>query len=100
MTKLTVDGQRLLQDLAELAQHGRTPGGAGWTRPALTEADARARRLVKDRLLALGLAVRHDEVGNLRARREGRQRDAAPVMTGSHLDSVPSGGYLDGPLGV
>jgi allantoate deiminase len=54
---------------------------------------------------AAGLEVRHDEVGNLRGRR--RARDGAAwdsrepvVMTGSHLDSVPSGGKLDGPLGV
>lgn len=96
----TVDGEQLLLDLARLSEHGRASSGGGWTRPALSESDARARRIVADRLAALGLSIRHDEVGNLRARRAGRDPNAAPVMTGSHLDSVPSGGYLDGPLGV
>jgi len=49
---------------------------------------------------AAGLDVRHDVVGNVRARRRARDPRAPVVMTGSHLDSVPSGGSLDGPLGV
>src|SRR5438046_7657577 len=97
--KIAVDGERLLGDLAELARHGRAPGG-GWTRPALSPADAAARRYVAERGRALGLAVAHDEVGNLRMRRAGSDAAAAPVLTGSHLDTVPSGGYLDGPLGL
>jgi hydantoinase/carbamoylase family amidase len=96
--KLVVDGERLVRDLEELAQFGRSEGG-GWTRPALSEADAAARRIVAERFRKMGMEVRHDEVGNLRARRKGRS-DGPVVMTGSHLDSVPSGGYLDGPLGV
>ncbi len=97
--RLRVDGERLLGDLAELARHGRAPGG-GWTRPALSPADAAARRYVIERGRALGLAIAHDEVGNLRMRRAGGDAQAAAVLTGSHLDTVPSGGYLDGPLGV
>src|SRR5262245_41241017 len=97
--RLAVDGDRLLADLAELARHGRASGG-GWTRPALSPADAAARRYVAERGRALGLAVAHDEVGNLRMRRAGADARAPVVMTGSHLDTVPSGGYLDGPLGV
>jgi allantoate deiminase len=96
--KLTVDGDRLLGDLAALAEHGRD--ARGWTRPALTEADAGARRYMIDRMWEAGLAVRHDQVGNVRARRSGRDPAAPAVLTGSHLDSVPSGGHLDGPLGV
>jgi allantoate deiminase len=96
---LAVDGDALVADLAALAAHGRAPGG-GWTRAALSPADAAARRLVAERCAALGLEIAHDEVGNLHARRPGSDRAAAPVWTGSHLDSVPSGGYLDGPLGV
>ncbi|MSP60731.1 MAG: Zn-dependent hydrolase [Myxococcales bacterium] len=99
MNELRVDGDSLMKLLSELAAHGRSPSG-GWTRPALSEADAAARRIVIARLAALGLEIRHDEVGNLRARRPGSDGAAAPVWTGSHLDSVPSGGYLDGPLGV
>jgi allantoate deiminase len=98
LATLSVDGARLLADLAELARHGRSD--AGWTRPALTPSDAAARRYLIGRMEAAGLSVRHDEVGNLRARRPGRDAGAAAVLTGSHLDSVPSGGHLDGPLGV
>jgi hydantoinase/carbamoylase family amidase len=97
--ELRVDGERLIADLSELAQHGRSPQG-GWTRPALTVADAAARRHVIARAREIGLGVAHDQVGNLRLLRAGSDPQAAPVMTGSHLDSVPSGGYLDGPLGV
>jgi allantoate deiminase len=87
----------LLGDLDRLSQIGRGADG-GITRRALSPEDAEARRFVADRMRALGLEVRHDEVGNLRGRRPG---GAGPVvMTGSHLDSVPSGGRLDGPLGV
>jgi hydantoinase/carbamoylase family amidase len=91
-------GERLARDLERLAAFGRDPSG-GWTRPALSEADAQARGYVREEMRAMGLAVVHDEVGNLIGRRRGA-RDEAPVVTGSHLDSVPRGGRFDGPLGV
>jgi hydantoinase/carbamoylase family amidase len=93
-----IDRARLLSDLDHLAQIGRGADG-GITRRALSVEDAEARRYVASRCRELGLEMRHDEVGNLRARRRGRS-DGPPVMTGSHLDSVPSGGTLVGPLGV
>ena len=93
-----IDRDQLLADLDQLAQIGRGEDG-GITRRALSLEDAEARRYVVRRLTDIGLQVRHDEVGNLRARRPGR-KNLPPVMTGSHLDSVPSGGRLDGPLGV
>src|SRR5205807_8238354 len=95
---MNIPEQRLLADLDRLAQIGRSPDG-GITRRALSVEDAEARRHVKARMAELGLEIRHDEVGNLRGRRPGRH-NLPPVMTGSHLDSVPSGGKLDGPLGV
>jgi allantoate deiminase len=95
---MNINQESLLADLDRLAQIGRGADG-GITRRALSVEDAEARHYVKQRLAQLGLEIRHDEVGNLRARRPGR-RDLPPVMTGSHLDSVPSGGRLDGPLGV
>ena len=97
--KLEIAREKLLADLEHLAQIGRNPDG-GITRKALSREDAEARRYVADRLRQAGLDVRHDEVGNLRAIRRGRREGAPSVMTGSHLDSVPSGGKLDGPLGV
>ncbi|MGZ3408543.1 MAG: M20/M25/M40 family metallo-hydrolase, partial [Polyangia bacterium] len=99
-----VDEARLLADLEHLGRIGLGSDG-GITRKALSREDAEARAYVAGRMRAAGLDVRHDEVGNLRGRR--RARDGATwesrepaVMTGSHLDSVPSGGKLDGPLGV
>jgi allantoate deiminase len=101
---LKIDSERLLADLAHLGKIGLGSDG-GITRKALSREDAEARGYVAERMRAAGLDVRHDEVGNLRARR--RTADGATwesgesvVMTGSHLDSVPSGGTLDGPLGV
>lgn len=91
-------GERLARDLAALAEMGRDPTG-GMTRLALSADDARARAYVRDEMRALGLAISHDEVGNLIGRRAGHGAGAS-VMTGSHLDSVPRGGRYDGPLGV
>jgi allantoate deiminase len=100
---IEVSEAQLLADLEHLGRIGLGEDG-GITRKALSVEDAQARGYVAERMRAAGLDVRHDEVGNLRARR--RARDGATwnarsvVMTGSHLDSVPSGGKLDGPLGV
>lgn len=102
-TAVRIDGARLLADLEALGKIGLGSDG-GITRRALSPEDAAARAYVAERMRAAGLEVRHDEVGNLRARRRGRDgawSSSRPVvMTGSHLDSVPSGGKLDGPLGV
>ena len=99
-----------LVDEAAAARGPRAPrrrsGSAadgGITRKALSREDADARAYVAERMRAAGLEVRHDEVGNLRARRKAREARVGrgrSVMTGSHLDTVPSGGQLDGPLGV
>jgi allantoate deiminase len=90
--------ERLFEDLNTLSKIGLDPAG-GITRRALSREDAEARQHVAERMREAGLEVRHDEVGNLRGLRRGK-KDLPPVMTGSHLDSVPSGGKLDGPLGV
>jgi hydantoinase/carbamoylase family amidase len=96
---LAIDRKQLLADLEQLARIGRDPSTGGITRKALTREDAEARAYVAGRMRAAGLEVGHDEVGNLRGRRRGTV-DGPSVMSGSHLDSVPSGGKLDGPLGV
>jgi allantoate deiminase len=95
---MEINLERLLADLEHLSKIGRGADG-GITRKALSPEDRDARAYVADRMRAAGLRVRHDEVGNLRGLRPGRTGGAV-VMTGSHLDSVPSGGRLDGPLGV
>jgi len=67
-------------------------------RPPLSDADKAVRDWFCDELEAAGLDVRIDAMGNIFGRREGTDPDAAPVLTGSHLDSV--GGKFDGSLGV
>ncbi len=95
---IAVDGARLRADLAALAAIGRRDGG-GCSRPALSEADMRAREWLSDRIRDAGLELHLDPAGNIHGRLgwDGRR---ASVMTGSHIDTVPDGGPLDGALGV
>jgi len=101
---ITVDGDRLWRSLMALAEIGsysdaRT-GLRGVNRLALTDADADGRRLVMRWLREAGMQLRIDPMGNVIARREGTDPGAAPVVTGSHLDSVATAGAFDGCLGV
>ena len=91
--------ERLLAWLAELADIGRTDAGA-CCRLALTDADKAGRDRVVGWMRALGLQVVVDPVGNVFATRAGRHADLAPVMTGSHIDTVRTGGAYDGNYGV
>jgi N-carbamoyl-L-amino-acid hydrolase len=84
--------------LAALAQVGALEGG-GVARLALTDADRAGRDLVVQWMRALGLEVRVDAIGNVVATRGGREA-LAPVVSGSHIDTVGTGGTLDGVLGV
>lgn len=86
--------------LAEVGSYPADGGLRGVNRLALTDADAEGRRLMRRWFEAAGLAVRVDRIGNVYARRAGRDRDAPPVLLGSHIDSVPTGGAFDGALGV
>jgi beta-ureidopropionase / N-carbamoyl-L-amino-acid hydrolase len=95
---LRVPIQPLLDRLDELAAIGGTAEG-GCCRLALTDEDRAGRDLVVRWMREVGLDVRIDAVGNIFGRREGRE-DAAPVMTGSHIDTVRTGGKYDGNLGV
>ncbi|HSV54501.1 MAG TPA: Zn-dependent hydrolase [Burkholderiaceae bacterium] len=94
-----IDARRLWQSLMDLAQVGATPKG-GVRRIALTEEDRQGRDLVARWCREAGLDVRVDEVGNLFARRAGRDPHARAVATGSHIDTQPSGGKFDGNFGV
>jgi beta-ureidopropionase / N-carbamoyl-L-amino-acid hydrolase len=96
---LRANGERLKASLLEMARIGATPAG-GVTRPALTDTDREARDLFARWARESGLSVRVDDVGNQYARLEGSEPAAAPVLLGSHLDSVPAGGKFDGALGV
>ena len=98
-TNQRIDGKRLWDSLMAMAQHGATPKG-GVKRLTLTPIDRAAREDFRAQCESLGLAVRVDEIGNMFARREGRDPTRKPVLFGSHLDSQPSGGKYDGALGV
>lgn len=99
MDTVRIDGERLWASLMEMAKIGATPGG-GVGRLALTDLDREARDLFVSWCEAAGCTVFVDRIGNVIARRAGRDADAAPVMTGSHLDTQPLGGKFDGIYGV
>ncbi|MCB1886116.1 MAG: Zn-dependent hydrolase [Rhodocyclaceae bacterium] len=94
-----IDGPRLLARLDSLAAIGRTPTGA-CCRLALSDDDKAGRDQVVAWMRDLGLTVSVDPIGNLFGLRAGRRPDLAPVMTGSHIDTVRTGGAYDGNLGV
>jgi len=95
---LRIDGARLSRRLAELAQHGALPGG-GVCRLALTDEDKAGRDQVVRWMRELGLRVTIDGIGNAVGVRAGRE-EGPPVMMGSHIDTVRTGGPYDGNLGV
>ena len=94
-----IDGTRLWDSLMAMAEIGATPKG-GVKRLTLTEVDRQGRDTFIQWCEALGLKVRVDAIGNIFARREGRDPSRPPVLMGSHLDSQPTGGKFDGALGV
>ena len=99
MQPLQIDAQRLWDTLMETAQIGATAKG-GICRLSLTDLDRQVRDWLKAQCQALGCAVSVDEVGNMFARRGGKNPYLPPVAMGSHLDTQPTGGKFDGPLGV
>ena len=94
-----INTQRLWQSLMDLAQLGATVKG-GVCRLALTDLDRQARDLFVKWCEEAGCTVSVDAIGNIFARRAGRNPDRAPVMTGSHIDTQPTGGKFDGCFGV
>ena len=97
-THLQADIGRLLERIQTLGQVGALEGG-GVCRLALTDQDREGRDLVHGWMRELGLATRVDKIGNVVGIRQGAE-DSAPVMIGSHIDSVATGGLYDGALGV
>ncbi len=96
---LRINGERLWARLEEIGQIGATAGG-GCNRQALTDEDRIGRELFAQWAEQAGCTLRRDAVGNLFARREGSDPELPPVITGSHLDTQPSGGKYDGIYGV
>ncbi len=99
MPKPVIDGERLWARLMALAEIGRR-GATGVDRAAFSPEDRAARRLLYGWASECGLEASQDSIGNLFLRYPGRRGELAPVLTGSHLDSQPSGGRFDGVYGV
>ncbi|WP_416666346.1 Zn-dependent hydrolase [Egbenema bharatensis] len=99
LTRLAVNGDRLNANIDRLAKVGRRDNG-DICRLAFTPEDLQARYLVQQWMMEAGMTVRTDAAGNLIGRYPGKI-DSLPVLaTGSHIDTVPSGGPYDGVLGV
>nr|WP_315210838.1 Zn-dependent hydrolase [uncultured Albidiferax sp.] len=97
--KVRINGPRLWDSLMELAQIGATPKG-GVCRLTLTDLDKQGRDLVTRWATEAGMTVTIDKIGNGFMRRPGRNNSLPPIMTGSHIDTQPTGGKFDGNYGV
>ncbi|MDN0077666.1 Zn-dependent hydrolase [Crenobacter sp. SG2303] len=98
-TQLHVNGGRLWDSLMEMARIGATPKG-GVCRLALTDEDKAGRDLFVHWAKEAGCTITVDQIGNIFARRPGRDNSLPAVLTGSHADSQPTGGRFDGIYGV
>lgn len=92
---MKVDAARFLADLHKLMEFGASGFGKGVVRPAYSAADMAARDWLAKRMREAGLRVEVDPMGNLFGLAEGPS-----LLLGSHSDSQPEGGWLDGALGV
>src|SRR6266566_1302700 len=88
----------VVERLAELAELGKYEGGIN--RGLATPQEHQARKLFAKWALESGYHITQDSIGNLFARRNGTIPSAAPILVGSHLDTVPTGGAYDGAYGV
>ena len=96
---MEINGTRLWNSLMEMAKIGATEKG-GCRRLALSDLDQQGRDLFQSWCKEIGCTVTIDEMGNIFARREGRNSNLPPVQSGSHLDTQPTGGKFDGVYGV
>ncbi|OYQ42075.1 Zn-dependent hydrolase [Rhodoferax sp. TH121] len=99
ISKVRINGDRLWASLMELAKIGATPKG-GVCRLTLTDLDKQGRDLVLGWARDAGMTVTIDKIGNGFMRRAGRNNSLPPIMTGSHIDTQPTGGKFDGNYGV
>lgn len=95
---IRINSKRLSARIQEMAQFGALPSG-GVKRLTLTPEDKAARDLFKQWMQELGLEVAIDEIGNTFGILKGKNTDRC-IGIGSHLDSVPTGGRFDGPVGA
>jgi N-carbamoyl-L-amino-acid hydrolase len=98
-TDLRIDGARMWDSIMTLAKIGATQKG-GVKRLALTDLDKQGRDLVVSWGQQAGLTVTVDKIGNVFMRREGTNPALPPIVSGSHIDTQPTGGKFDGNYGV
>lgn len=99
VSTLSVNGDRLMAMIRQLSKLGELPNG-GVQRLAFSPEDCHARALVRRWMVEAGMTVHIDEAGNMVGRYPGRFQDAPPLVTGSHIDTVPNAGHYDGTYGV
>jgi len=99
VSTLSVNGDRLMAMIRQLARLGELPNG-GVQRLAFSPEDCHARALVRRWMVEADMTVTVDEAGNMIGRYPGRFKDAPPLVTGSHIDTVPNAGHYDGTYGV
>ncbi|MCI5105243.1 MAG: Zn-dependent hydrolase [Pseudomonadales bacterium] len=97
-SNLTINLERVKQDLYNLARFGYNPDDQGIYRQGFSDEDMKARHWLMDQMEGYGLKVRMDGAGNVIGRYGSDDQKA--LLIGSHLDSVPAGGMFDGVLGV
>jgi N-carbamoyl-L-amino-acid hydrolase len=98
-TNLRIDAARLWDSIMETGKIGATPKG-GVKRLTLTDLDRQVRDWFVAACKSAGCTVQVDELGNIFARRPGRDNSLPPIAIGSHLDTQPTGGKFDGIIGV
>ncbi|TBR44959.1 Zn-dependent hydrolase [Marinomonas agarivorans] len=99
MQELRINEQRLWDSLMQMGEIGATAKG-GCNRLAGTDLDKQARDLFVSWCKEAGCDITVDKIGNIFARRPGKNNDLPAVGTGSHLDTQPTGGKFDGVFGV
>jgi len=99
ISSIRINGDRLWASLMELAKIGATPKG-GVCRLTLTDLDKQGRDLVLGWARDAGMEITIDKIGNGFMRRPGRNNSLPPIVTGSHIDTQPTGGKFDGNYGV
>lgn len=90
---------RLKEMINKMGEVGKTSSG-GVSRLSLSQEDKEGRDLLVAWMKELNLDVRVDDIGNIYGRRDGIEREAKPIVIGSHLDSIINGGKYDGILGI
>jgi len=101
-TELRINADRLRESLEGLSVYGRPPGGSfadGVSRTGFSDAVVAGRKYAMELMRGAGIAPRIDAAGNIFGSRAGSDHNLKPILFGSHIDSVPSGGNFDGDLG-